>query len=135
MPTSAPAAAVLRWRWRCTCSAQICAVDISPDALALARLNAERHGVGTRIRLLQGDLLAPLEAPADMIVSNPPYTVLSAIDEGVRRHEPHCALDGGPDGLALYRQAVARGAGPAAARRRSARDRRNTGGSRSQAGA
>lgn len=85
-------------------SAQICAVDISPDALALARLNAERHGVGTRIRLLQGDLLAPLEAPADMIVSNPPYTVLSAIDEGVRRHEPHCALDGGPDGLALYRR-------------------------------
>jgi release factor glutamine methyltransferase len=83
------------------------AVDLSPAALAVAARNAARHGVAARVRLLQGDLLAPLEQPVDLLVSNPPYTVLAEIDEGVRRHEPHLALDGGPDGLALYRRLLA----------------------------
>jgi release factor glutamine methyltransferase len=60
--------------------------------------------VAERVRLLQGDLLDPLDEPADLIVSNPPYTILSEIDEGVRRHEPRQALDGGTDGLELYRR-------------------------------
>ena len=84
--------------------ARIAAIDISPDALALARQNVERHGLTERVRLLQGDLFGPLTEPVDMIVSNPPYTILADIDEGVRRYEPHLALDGGADGLDLYRR-------------------------------
>ena len=87
--------------------ARISAVDLSPEALAVAGRNAARHGVAGRVRLLQGDLLAPLDAPVDLLVSNPPYTVLAEIDEGVRRHEPHLALDGGLDGLGLYRRLLA----------------------------
>ena len=84
--------------------ARIAAIDISPDALALARQNVERHGLTERVRLLQGDLFGPLTEPVDMIVSNPPYTILADIDEGVRRYEPHLALDGGAEGLDLYRR-------------------------------
>lgn len=87
--------------------AEVIATDISPNALAVARTNAERHRVAARVRLAQGDLLAPLGAPTDLIVSNPPYTLLGAIDENVRRHEPHLALDGGPDGLVCYRRLLA----------------------------
>ena len=85
-------------------AARIDAIDISPDALALAQQNVERHGLVGRVRLLQGDLLDPLAEPVDLIVGNLPYTILSEIDEGVRRYEPHQALDGGTDGLALYRR-------------------------------
>jgi release factor glutamine methyltransferase len=87
--------------------ARIIAIDISPAALELARRNVERHGLAGRVRLLQGDLLDPLDQPVDLIVSNPPYTILSEIDAGVRRHEPRLALDGGPDGLELYRRLLA----------------------------
>jgi len=73
-------------------------------ALALARQNVERHGLTERVRLLQGDLLDPLAESVDLIVGNLPYTILAEIDEGVRRHEPHLALDGGADGLVLYRR-------------------------------
>jgi release factor glutamine methyltransferase len=83
---------------------QIAALDISPDALALARQNVERHGLAGRVRLLRGNLLDPLAAPVDLIVSNPPYTILAEIDEGVRRYEPYQALDGGVDGLDVYRR-------------------------------
>jgi release factor glutamine methyltransferase len=84
--------------------ASILATDISADALEVARVNAERHQVAGRVRLLRGDLVAPLPEPVDLLLSNPPYTVLAEIDEGVRRHEPRLALDGGSDGLALYRR-------------------------------
>jgi release factor glutamine methyltransferase len=87
--------------------ARIMATDISFDALELARRNVERHCVTERVRLLQGDLLDPLDKPVDLIVSNPPYTILSEIDEGVRRYEPRLALDGGPDGLDVYRRLLA----------------------------
>jgi release factor glutamine methyltransferase len=83
------------------------AVDISLDALAVARHNAVKHRVDERVWLTEGDLLAPLDGQFDLIVSNPPYTVLMEIDENVRRHEPHLALDGGPDGLAFYRRLLA----------------------------
>jgi release factor glutamine methyltransferase len=95
--------------------AQIIAIDISPAALELARRNVERHSLAARVRLLQGDLLDLLDQPVDLIVSNPPYTILSEIDEGVRRHEPRQALDGGADGLELYRRLLA--AAPAKLRR------------------
>ncbi|HEU5103744.1 MAG TPA: peptide chain release factor N(5)-glutamine methyltransferase [Roseiflexaceae bacterium] len=87
--------------------ARLIAIDISPAALELARQNVERHGVAERVRLLQGDLLDPLGDPVDLIVSNPPYTILEEIDEGVRRYEPRLALDGGADGLELYRRLLA----------------------------
>ncbi len=87
--------------------AQIYATDLSRDALEVAAANLARHGLAQRVVLLQGDLLEPLPGPVDMIVSNPPYTVLGDIDAGVRQHEPHLALDGGPDGLAIYRRLLA----------------------------
>jgi release factor glutamine methyltransferase len=93
------------------------AVDKSDDALAATRANVERHGLDKRVAVLRGDLLAavPAARPLDWIVSNPPY-IPSAELEGlapeVRDHEPRVALDGGPDGLAVYRRLV-----PAAAAR------------------
>jgi release factor glutamine methyltransferase len=87
--------------------ATIYATDISSTALKIAAANCQRHNLQDRVRLLQGDLLTPLPEPVDLIISNPPYTILSEIDASVYQHEPHLALDGGPDGLALYRQLLA----------------------------
>ena len=89
--------------------ARVVAVDVSPDALEVARQNAARHGVADRVTLRLGDLFAPLEPGAtfDLIVSNPPYvtpTELAGLAPEVRDHEPRIALDGGPDGLAFYRR-------------------------------
>lgn len=80
------------------------ATDISADALAVARLNAERHHVESRIRLLQGDLLAPLPEAVDIITANLPYIgtgEMSGLPLDVRAYEPHLALFSGPDGLDL----------------------------------
>jgi release factor glutamine methyltransferase len=85
----------------------IFATDISREALDVAAQNAARHQVEQRISFIHGHLLTGVPAPLDIIVSNPPYTIIAEIDEGVRRHEPHTALDGGSDGLALYRQLLA----------------------------
>ncbi|HEX6293310.1 MAG TPA: peptide chain release factor N(5)-glutamine methyltransferase [Herpetosiphonaceae bacterium] len=74
---------------------RVFAVDLSADALDVARINVQRHGVTDRVALLHGAGCDPLPQPVTLIVSNPPYTVLSAIDENVRRWEPHLALDGG----------------------------------------
>jgi release factor glutamine methyltransferase len=83
-------------------SAQIIATDISPAALALAQDNAERLGLASSVRFLCGDLLAPLEQPADIVAANLPY-VRSAewksLPVEIRCYEPREALDGGPDGL------------------------------------
>ncbi|CAN5122955.1 peptide chain release factor N(5)-glutamine methyltransferase [soil metagenome] len=90
-------------------TATVTAVDISPDALDIAKANAKRHGVQDRVTFLHGDLFAPLPDNVlfDCIVSNPPYVTSSewaTLDEEVREHEPKLALDGGPDGLAFYRR-------------------------------
>jgi release factor glutamine methyltransferase len=87
------------------------ATDISDAALALARSNAERHGVADRIDFRQGDLLAPVagEPPFDLVLSNPPYIpsdVIPTLEPGVRDYEPHAALDGGPDGLRVVARLV-----------------------------
>jgi release factor glutamine methyltransferase len=91
--------------------ARITSVDISPDALDIARRNAERHGVAERIAFVQGDLFDPVPPIAfDLVVSNPPYVTpaeLAALAPDVREHEPRLALDGGPDGLAFYRRIAA----------------------------
>lgn len=87
--------------------AHIFATDISSEALELAAHNVMRHDVTQQVQLLQGDLLDVLPQAVNLLVSNPPYTMIDSIDEGVRRHEPRLALDGGPDGLELYRRLLA----------------------------
>jgi release factor glutamine methyltransferase len=87
--------------------ATVCAIDISPAALAVAQRNAERHGVTDRVQLMIGDVLNPRPSPADLIVSNPPYVRTGAcvsLPTSVRNHEPRLALDGGPGGMAIVRQ-------------------------------
>jgi len=96
--------------------ARVTAIDVSPDALEVARRNATKHGVADRIAFLQGDLFAPIPPGStfDLIVSNPPYIAQSefpTLAPEVRDHEPRLALDGGPDGLAFYRR-IAKDVGP-----------------------
>ena len=96
--------------------AHVTAVDVSPDALAVARRNAAKNGVAERITFLQGDLFAPIPAGTtfDLIVSNPPYIApdeFPSLAADVRDHEPRIALEGGSDGLAFYRR-IAAGVGP-----------------------
>ncbi len=82
-------------------------IDVSEEALAVARENAANLGLENRIALLRGDWTAGLgEATFDMVVSNPPYIPTHDIDTlepEVRDHEPRLALDGGADGLDAYR--------------------------------
>lgn len=84
--------------------ARVYATDISPDALEVARLNARRFEMENRINFLQGNLLEPLPEAVKVLVSNPPYTVLAQVEPNVARYEPNVALDGGPKGLAIYRE-------------------------------
>lgn len=72
----------------------------------MAAINVNRYHLHERVILLHGDLCEPLPTAVDLIVSNPPYTILAEIDEGVYRHEPHLALDGGADGLDCYRRLI-----------------------------
>jgi ribosomal protein L3 glutamine methyltransferase len=93
--------------------ARIDAVDLSPDALAVAAHNVAMHGLGQRISLHQGDLFAPLGARRfDIILANPPYVETRAVDAFPPEFaaEPRLAHDGGLDGLALVRR-ILRGAG------------------------
>lgn len=92
-------------------AAQVTAVELHEPALAAARENVERNGVQGRVMVLQGDLYAPIPSGErfELIVSNPPYVAQSEISElprDVRDHEPHSALDGGPDGLDVIRKIV-----------------------------
>jgi len=90
--------------------ATITAIDLSPEAINLARQNAALNNFADRIRFLQGDLLAPVASEAfDLIVSNPPYvptTDRPTLSVEVRDHEPAVALFAGPDGLDLYRRLI-----------------------------
>ncbi|MCA9937809.1 MAG: peptide chain release factor N(5)-glutamine methyltransferase [Anaerolineales bacterium] len=84
----------------------IAAVDISADALEVARENARRHGVSERIQFLQGNLLAPLPWSPDLIIANLPYvtdTEWTMLSDGVKLYEPPLALIGGVDGLDIVR--------------------------------
>lgn len=87
--------------------AQVWATDISAEALALARENAEVNGLEVQFR--HGSLFAGLSGPFDLIVSNPPY--LPAADKFSAdpevRHDPDLALYSGADGLGLARELVA----------------------------
>src|SRR5262249_36523879 len=87
----------LRW-------ARVVATDISPRALAVARLNARKHGVESRIEFIESDLFDQLQSTikAAFIVSNPPYVSIGdkeTLQSEVREHEPHLALFAEEEGL------------------------------------
>jgi release factor glutamine methyltransferase len=90
-------------------AAQLTLVDVSEDALELARLNASRLGL-EQVKLLRSDLFEKLAgAQWDLIVSNPPYiptAELTTLSREVRR-DPHLALDGGANGLLLVERLLA----------------------------
>jgi len=78
----------------------IYACDISAPALVVARMNCEKHGVADRVRLLEGDMLAPLPEAVDIIVANLPYVREAELSRvNTVGFEPKLALDGGSDGL------------------------------------
>jgi ribosomal protein L3 glutamine methyltransferase len=88
-------------------SAEIDAVDLSPEALEVAKINVAEHGLGNRIELYEGDLFAPLGGKRyDLILTNPPYVDEIAMEELPEeyRHEPEMALASGLDGLDIVRR-------------------------------
>ena len=91
--------------------AAVTAVDISGDALAVARRNARNTGLRTASRSCRATFLrrSPREEPFDFVISNPPYIPtfeLPGLPPGVRDFEPHLALDGGPDGYQVFERLV-----------------------------
>jgi ribosomal protein L3 glutamine methyltransferase len=92
--------------------ARVDGADLSPDALEVARLNVERHGLSDQINLLCGDGLSVAQAPYDLIVCNPPYVnagSMSALPPEFR-HEPELALAGGTDGMDFIRPLLSQAA-------------------------
>ncbi len=82
-------------------------LDISPEALALAKENAALTGLQERVLFAESDGCGEFDpASVDVLVSNPPYIpshVVDGLEPHIRDHEPRLALDGGPDGLDVYR--------------------------------
>ena len=94
--------------------ATLLATDVSEDALAIARRNAERHGVSGRIRFARTSFLTDIQGSFDLIVANPPYVPRShqaTLSPDVRDHEPAVALFGrGEDGLDDVRELLGQSA-------------------------
>ncbi|WP_206340777.1 peptide chain release factor N(5)-glutamine methyltransferase [Marinicauda algicola] len=85
--------------------ARAVATDLCPAALAVARENAARHGLASRIAFVGTSWADGVGGRFDLIVSNPPYiasSVIDTLDPEVKDHEPRLALDGGADGLDPY---------------------------------
>ena len=90
-----------------------CGVDISPDALEVAKTNGARLAAG-KVSFLESNLFRMVDRTYDCIVSNPPYIrsdVIETLEPEVKEHEPRLALDGAADGLFFYNQII--GAAPA----------------------
>ncbi|MBN9600935.1 MAG: 50S ribosomal protein L3 N(5)-glutamine methyltransferase [Afipia sp.] len=90
-------------------NAQVDAVDVSKDALAVAAINLAEYGLEDRIALHRGDLFAPLgETRYDIIISNPPYVDAQGMANlpAECRHEPKLAFDGGEDGIDVVRRII-----------------------------
>jgi len=86
--------------------AKIFAIDKSKEALVWAGKNIAKHKLEKQITLLQGDLLQPLKRPIDIIIANLPYIPadeLQSLPKEISKHEPYIAVNGGEDGLELYR--------------------------------
>jgi release factor glutamine methyltransferase len=92
--------------------AELYGVDISGEALAMATSNAERLGLSSRVKLVQGDLLQPFLSQSmefDLVVSNPPYVGTAEPDKvqrEVREHEPAVAVFAGESGMEIYRRLI-----------------------------
>ena len=83
--------------------------DISPAALRVAESNAERLGAAEQVTFMEADLFEGIEGRFDLITANPPYVatgVIGTLEPEVRVHEPALALDGGEDGLHIYRRLI-----------------------------
>jgi len=92
-------------------AARVTAIDISPQALEVARSNALEHGVAERIELVCSDLFqsVPAEQTFDFVVSNPPYVGsqhADAVSPEVRQHEPPVALFAGPRGTEVIQRLI-----------------------------
>ncbi len=81
-------------------NSQLKAIDVSPDAVAIAKANIEAHQVASQVELIQANLLDPIENDSlDFVLTNPPYVSESEfeqLDKTVRNHEPKIALVSGP---------------------------------------
>jgi release factor glutamine methyltransferase len=90
--------------------AEVIALDVSPEAVALARDNVVTLGLATRVHVGLSDMFAALGAiEVDVIVTNPPYLpteLIATLPPEVSRYDPRLALDGGPDGLTVIRRVV-----------------------------
>jgi release factor glutamine methyltransferase len=94
--------------------ATVFASDLSPEAVALARANAEHLGVSARVRIAEGDLFAPFHSAAylgtfDLVTCNPPYissAKVGAMDPEISGHEPPLAFDGGAFGVAILTRLI-----------------------------
>lgn len=96
--------------------AEVTAIDLSPEALAVARENAGTHEVADRIRFLESNLLAalPTDEQLDCVISNPPYVSeaeYAKLPPDVLEHEPRLALIGGPTGAEVIERLVQEAAG------------------------
>lgn len=90
-------------------NARVVATDVSAPALEVARRNAARHGVESRVMFVQADLFGDVSGPVDAITANPPYVAqasASGLQPEVREHEPHVALFGGGDGLDVIKRLI-----------------------------
>jgi release factor glutamine methyltransferase len=90
-------------------NANVTALDVSPEALDVAKQNAAKNNFSDKIQFLQGDGFAalPKEIQFDLIISNPPYiptAEIATLEPEVRDFDPRGALDGGADGLDFYRR-------------------------------
>ncbi len=85
---------------------QVTGADISSDALAVARINVDQHGLQDRITLVESDGLTSLPGPFDLILCNPPYVCQASMDALPAEYhaEPELALAGGRDGMDFVRQ-------------------------------
>jgi len=84
---------------------EVTGADLSPDALAVARINVDRHGLAERVQLAESDGLAACPGPWDLILCNPPYVNAQSMAElpAEYRAEPELALAGGADGMDFIR--------------------------------
>ena len=88
---------------------QVDAADLSADALAVAKINVDKHGLRDRIQLIKSDCLADTPGPYDLILCNPPYVNSASMDALPPEYqaEPAMALAGGADGMDFIRQLLA----------------------------